>query len=355
MKYRRALALGVALATLSAPTLADTPSDPAAAQTLFYDARNLMKQGKFAEACPKFEESLRLDEGIGTRFNLADCEEHLGRLATAWAGFLEVAGKARAAKQPDREKIARQRAQAIEPRLPKLVVDVEGGAPEGFEVKRDGVLVGAAAWGTAIPVDPGQHTIVATAPGRQPWETRVQIAEAKTAHVAVPRDLPAAPVATAAQPAVSAPPAAPPPSASPPEPPPSQTQLTNADGLRDAFPAPENDDPGKAQRIVGWTAGGLGLATLGVAGGFGLVSMNKHNDARAHCTGDVCDSTGAGLREDAIRAGNVATGAAIGGGIGLALGAVLLLTAPSSSPRGVQAVPSVAQGYGGITIQGRLP
>ncbi|HEY8076878.1 MAG TPA: hypothetical protein VIF62_22280 [Labilithrix sp.] len=342
----------IAIATATAaPALADAPSDPAGAQTLFYEARNLMKQGKFAEACPKLAESLRLDEGMGTRFNLADCEEHVGHIATAWAGFLEVAGKARAAKQPDREKIARQRAQALEPRLPKLVIDVEPNAPAGLEVKRDGVTVGSAAWGTPIPVDPGQHTIVADAPGRIQFETRVQSTEAKTSHVTI--TLAAAPVA---------PPAVATPAPAPPSPEPQPTQLTYAEApgpnqaLRDAFPPPEQDDRGKAQRIVGWTAGGLGLASLAVSGAFGIVSLDKHNSSRSHCAGDVCDATGASLREDAIRAGNVATGAAIGGGAGVVLGAILLLTAPSApSSKAIQAVPSVAQGYGGLTIQGRLP
>ena len=76
-----------------------------------------MQQGKYAEACPKLEESMRLDSGIGTQFNLADCNEHIGKLATAWAGFLDVAAAAKAASQPDREKVARGAgARAREPR-----------------------------------------------------------------------------------------------------------------------------------------------------------------------------------------------------------------------------------------------
>jgi len=360
MKYR-CVAIGLTIALAASAAHADPPAvkdgpDPAAAQTLFYEARNLMKAGKFSEACPKLEESLRLDEGIGTRFNLADCEEHLGRVATAWAGFLEVAGKARASHQPDREKIARDRAAKIEPRLPKLVVDVEG-APQGMEVKRDGVIVGHAAWGTAIPVDPGQHTIVATAPGKQAWETNVQTPEAKTTHVTIPvRDL--QPIVAATPPAAAPPPAQPQPQPAPePQGPTSQTQVTNADTMNGNFPPPEHDDRGGVQRTLGWVTLGLGAASLAVGGGFGIVSLGKRDAAGKHCNGDICDETSAQYREDAIRAGNVATATAIAGGAAAGLGIILLLTAPSSKEpsHAIRAVPNVAQGYGGVLIQGSLP
>ena len=140
---------------------------------------------------------MRLDPGIGTQFNLADCNEHIGKLASAWAGFLEVAAASKTANQADREKVARKRAAALEPRLPKLAVDVTG-APTGLEVKRDGIVIGSAAWGTSVPVDPGTHKVSATAPGKQTWETTVTTSEGKTARVSVPRDLPAAPIVAAA-------------------------------------------------------------------------------------------------------------------------------------------------------------
>src|SRR4051812_42817536 len=98
--------------------------DPAAAQALFDAARELTRQGKFAEACPKFQESNRLDPGLGTRFHLADCYEQSGRVASAWATFLEVASIARSSNQAEREKVATQRAEKLQARLPRLVINV---------------------------------------------------------------------------------------------------------------------------------------------------------------------------------------------------------------------------------------
>ena len=89
--------------------------DPAGAQALFSEAKKLMSAGKYAEACPKLEESQRIAPATGTKFNLGDCYEHVGRSASAWAAFLSVAASARNANQGAREKAARDRAKALEP------------------------------------------------------------------------------------------------------------------------------------------------------------------------------------------------------------------------------------------------
>src|SRR5262245_59523757 len=75
----------------------DSPADDA--RTLFLEARELVKSGDFAKACPKFEASLKLKAGVGTKFNLADCWEKIGRTASARELFLRVAEAAREAKQ----------------------------------------------------------------------------------------------------------------------------------------------------------------------------------------------------------------------------------------------------------------
>ena len=132
-------AIALAAASVSADV---APADRAAARALFDQARSLAKEGKYTEACPKFEESQRLDPGIGTLFNLADCLEATGKTASAWSMFLEVASQAKVGGQKDREKVARDRASAIEPRLSKLTVAVVSGPqPPGLEIKRDDSVV----------------------------------------------------------------------------------------------------------------------------------------------------------------------------------------------------------------------
>ena len=331
----RVLPLAVAM-LLPRLAFADPPkaaSDPAGAQTLFYEARQLMNAGKFAEACPKLEESLRLDDGLGTAFNLADCNEHIGKLATAWAGFLDVASGAKSVGQADREKLARKRAASLEPRLPKMIVDVPSTLKDAT-VKRDGVVVGAAAWGTPIPVDAGPHQITVTAPGKQ-WDATSTAAEKQTVHVAVPAELPAAAIAEA-----------------PPPPPPLDAANTTGGA---GFVPPAQESRGGTQRALGWTLAGVGLVGIGVGAGFGLSSMSKRDDSRDHCQGNACDPDGVSLRSDAIKNGNIATISMIAGGAAVVGGLALVLTAPKGEkPRTgtIQAVPMAGLGSAGMLLQG---
>jgi hypothetical protein len=145
-----------------------------------------MEDERFAEACPKFEESLRLDHGMGTQFNLAHCWEKLGRTASAWALFLDVAAAAKAGNQQQREAAARERAKGLESRLTRLRIDVPN-APAEAKIERDGQDVGKAAWGMAVPVDPGTHFIRVSAPGKNTWTDEIEVpATSRTFSVTVP-------------------------------------------------------------------------------------------------------------------------------------------------------------------------
>ena len=76
------ISAGILCCALSATPAAAQSSDSAAARALFTEGRTLMEAERFDEACPKLEESLRLDQGIGTQFNLAHCWEKQGRTAS---------------------------------------------------------------------------------------------------------------------------------------------------------------------------------------------------------------------------------------------------------------------------------
>jgi len=160
----------------TAPAALAQKSDARAqAEVLFQDARILMSAGNYTAACPKLEASQHLDPAVGTRLNLADCYEKSGRTASAWAEFLQTAKDAHKAGDERREAAANERVIAIEPRLSKLVVVVPAGAIPGLALARDLNAIEPALWGVALPVDPGEHTIAARAPGRKPWMTFVEV------------------------------------------------------------------------------------------------------------------------------------------------------------------------------------
>lgn len=169
----------VAVATPLTAHAQQNPPVNSEALALFNSARALMAQGKYAEACPMLEKAKSLHSGIGLTFNLADCHEQIGRTASAWTGFQDTAAAADIAGQPDRARVARQRADALLPRLSKLriVVSAEVAAIEDFDVRRDEVSISRLLWGKDVPVDPGRHSISATAPKREPWSTTARVVE----------------------------------------------------------------------------------------------------------------------------------------------------------------------------------
>jgi hypothetical protein len=317
--------------------MAQTSADKAAAEALFQAGRDLMSSGKFAEACTKFEASQRLDSGLGTLLYLADCYEKAGRIASAWATFREAESIAGGRDDHARAEVAKQRYTALEPRLSKLWIKVADGNDPATEVRRDGEAIPKESWGIALPTDPGEHTIEASAAGRKPWSSKVLVqGEGANVPVEVPA-LEAAPVEApkAAAPAVA--PASPPPPADAPPP-------------RD----------GSGQRTIGLVIGGVGVVGLGLGSYFGIRAKQKNHDSFDHCQPNdhnQCDQTGVDLRNSAKSSAGLATAFMIGGGVVLATGVVLYLTSPSSSPRtgsisGVRMTAAAGPSAGHIALEG---
>ncbi len=294
---------------------ADETDDSAAAQSLFDEGRRLMKSGDYASACPKLEASQKLDPGAGTQFHLADCYEHIGRTASAWALFLEVAGQARQRERQEQERIARNRAAALEVKLSKLTIVVpEASRVDGLVIKRDGTEVEAALFGTAINIDPGKHAITAEAPRRKAFRGEVTVAP-DGAHETF--ELPALePVGTVAPGTLGA---APP------------------DASR------ERHHPGKGLRTISYVALGVGAVGLGAGTFFALRSAGKRRDADdlfEACGGARCQNADPRSRQiseldDAARSAKTnATIGFIAGGVGVATGVTLLvLSRPSDQEK----------------------
>jgi hypothetical protein len=311
---------------------ADPADEKAAAQVLFDEARALVERGDFAGACPKFAESQRIDPGLGTMLWLADCYENSGQTASAWAAFEAAAGTA-AVRHDDREKVARARAGGLEPKLVRLKIDVPRVASGGLAILRDGVLLGAAEWGVAVPVDPGRHTIAATAPGHLRWSASVLVSQTDAVkEVVVPvldPDPNAArgalePAARASEPAVGSKPTVSPLS-------------------------PLSKPQGTFQRQAGFAVGGVGIAAILAGAFFSLrakAMYDESNDGTApHCLPDnECDAAGKTFRSEASSLATVATIAMSAGLVGAVGGAVLYFTAPSAFPQAVAFAPGASGG-----------
>jgi hypothetical protein len=270
----------------------------ATAEALFRAGREAMERGDYAQACSRFQESQRLEPAGGTAFNLAACFEKLGRVASAWKTYREAAE--RLPTGDARARMSEEQARALEARLPKLTLRA-GPSSEAVEVELNGVALGAATLGLALPVDPGEQRIVVRASGREPRELTVIVAEGESKEVVLSPGEPLAPggaESAAAKPA----PASPPP----------------ADG-------------GSGRRTLGWVVGGVGLAGLTVSLVTGVMVLDKKSTVDDECTNDTCSSTGAEAASSGRTLSTVSTAAFIVGAAGLGVGAYLLLTAPSGT------------------------
>jgi hypothetical protein len=323
-----ALFMGALVAEVSTAQAGET-DQKAMAQTLFEQARDLVRQGEFAAACPKLAQSLRLDPGTGTMLWLADCYEHTSQTASAWAVFKEAAASAALQGDP-REKIARRRAADLEPRLTKLVIVLQPAAKvPGLEVHRDGAVIGDMEVGLPSPVDPGKHTIRATAIGHAEWSIDLDVpARPETVVVEVPRLTPSAPVVAA--PVLAA------------------TSAPAPIAVRSSW---------SAMRVSGVVLAGAGVAAIGTGTFLGLSAKSTYADSNrdGHCTPtNVCDETG---KQHRSAAGALATGATVAFGAGLAAlagGAILYFTAPNESKPATVVIPVVGATEAGVFLHRRF-
>ncbi len=243
------------------------------AQSLFDQARKLLEAGDAAKACPMFAESQRLDPGGGTLLNLAVCHEKQGRLATAYAEYQEALSISLRDGRSDRENVARARAKALEPRLPRLQVqlarDVAGVA---FEL--DGAKLTQLVRETPTAVDPGKHELVVSAPGHKKHVTIVEAIEGKLSVVRVPAldPIDAVPPAPASAPAK---PATPPPV-------PTCAAGTRLEGTK-CVPVAKESRLSTASYVVG----GTGLVLLGVSAVTGVLALSADSDAK-QAAEDAC-------------------------------------------------------------------
>jgi hypothetical protein len=313
----------VFLAAVLLGTSAGAQSNSAMAESLFREGKKLLELRRFDEACPKFKESATLDPSSGVELALGLCYEGQGKTASAWGAYVTAASLARRDNRHDREQAANKHAEALEPRLAHVTIDVapETVAVAGLQVKQDGIVLGSEVWKNA-PVDPGSHSLEVTAPGKKPFTLTFLVDPSSRATAKVPalEDAPPPPGAV-----VVAPP--------PPPPPP----------------------PSHAGRNAGIVVASVGGALLVTGTILGLVAIEDASAAHKDCPGTPCKNA-QGVSENGT-AGTFAdwsTGTIIAGGALVVGGAaVILLTRrtreATSQARGAEVTPMVGPGYAGLS------
>jgi hypothetical protein len=206
-------------------------------------------------------------------------------------------------------------------------------------VTRDGVAVGSQLWGVAIPIDPGEHQIEATAPDAKPWSSVVVAEAGKSASITVPA-LEAAPAGTAvAEPASTE---QSPSSAS--------SSLLSDEG--------EGGSSWNTQKTIALVFGAVGIA----GGVFAVVEGLRFQDRRAaaekECPGRCVEPSlgrANALREEASQARTLGIIGGVVGGAAMVTGVVLWVTAgdgSSGAARSLVVEPVVGGNDAGVFVHG---
>jgi hypothetical protein len=307
----------------AAPGYAQPSRDAASAEVFFRKAKDAVAASDFKTACPLFYESQRLDPGVGTVLNIANCEEKLGRIATALGRYQEArdllaGGDARAS-------FAEQRIAALQPRISKVTLRIHGDSSVDFDVQRDDVILSKTAMGHALPVDPGVHKYTVRAKGRSERSVEVAVKEREAKDVTlelgdvVPEALPSVRDGSTAREASSA-----------------AINANARNSLSGSPPVAErtmNSGP-PMNLILGGTFAGIGIAALGTGVVTGLLAASASDAYKRECPSvEVC--TDAGRSEQSKgKTLSIVSPLAIGAGIlALGAGAYFLFIAPKAKPQ----------------------
>jgi hypothetical protein len=305
-------------ALLFSPSAQGQAVNKSAATSLFKEGRDAFDKGDFTTACSKFAQSQQADPATGTLLNLAVCEDRIGKLVSARQRLEELIPQF--PKTDDRLPFARDLAAKLDERIPHLTLTLARTAPPDTSVKlaADARVLPL---GSPIPLDPGKHDLVVTAPGRLDVRIQVQLEEKQRVEQAV-----APGVSLAAEP-------------------------------EKPVEAPQKPSSGAhVRRILGITAGGLGVAWFGVAAASGVILLGKKSDVDAHCPNMRCDAEGIRLKEEAESTPLLPLNTAswILGAAGVAAGTVLIVTSLGGS-KSTAIGPTVLPGGGvGLGVRGNL-
>jgi hypothetical protein len=314
---RSGLILGSLAAFSTAPRSAQAqgPSDGDSlkrAREQFGQALSLQTGGDWAGALALLKEVAAVKPTPQVRFNIALCEERLGRLVAALGDYELAASDATAEKTDQVRQEVESRLESLKARVPRVVVSRGVGA-DSATISLDGVSLGDSVLDNPLPADPGPHVVEATALGFLPFKQAFRVAEQQTANIIV--KLEAEPVKS--QPLVQ----------------------------------PAAHPPSQAVRTAGYVVGGAGIASLIASGAMFYLRHDAISDldkqcgaARTDCPDSARNTVDRGKLYTTLGDVTLAVGA-----VGLALGATLVIVGSHSSE---QASLGLAPGSAGANIGG---
>ncbi|MDX2088081.1 MAG: tetratricopeptide repeat protein [Kofleriaceae bacterium] len=152
---------------------------------LFAEGKALMETDLHG-GCKKLDEALALNpQAVGTLLNVALCDVRLGKLATAAEHFERARDMAREQGMNEHLEAAEAHLVALQPRIPRVTFTLAEMLPD-TSIVVGGRLLPSTGWAD-VPLDPGEHRIVITAPGRVAFRTTLRLAEGERQEIVVPK------------------------------------------------------------------------------------------------------------------------------------------------------------------------
>jgi hypothetical protein len=170
LAFGAAGALGLSALVAARSARADKPSstpDPAVVE-LYQEARALVKEGRWDEACPKFEAAMLKQPTASILINVGDCHAHQGKLTKAMEDY-DVARELNLLTQDETRRAAlaseiETRVKQLAKRVPMLRIIVENAVTD-MVIRIDGNSLDEDKIGVDVPVEPGAHAVTAEATG----------------------------------------------------------------------------------------------------------------------------------------------------------------------------------------------
>jgi hypothetical protein len=303
------LVIGLVATTVSAPLIGDA-APPPDATALFDQGIKDMQAGNTDAACRELAASLARYSDSGTKGALAECYTKLGKIASAWNLWRDLADTE---PDPSLRQDAVNNAKQLEARLPHFIVKLDAPIASGIQLVVRDTAVADATLAVPLPIDPGTFTVRASAPDYNDWTGSFQVTEGQTIVVEV-SPLVAKPKPVVAQPREIA-----------------QTPPASFDDERDAQIATTR----RSRHVLGISIAGGGLVAVGVGGVFGGIASSQWTTAKKDCgeTIEMCPANSVSKAQSEVnsaRASALTSTIAMGvGGAALIAGAIAYLMAPN--------------------------
>jgi hypothetical protein len=329
---KRVTALVLAISVVSPPAFAEGDADKSTARDLATEGQAAFEKKDFKTAEDRFRRADALFHAPTIALGLARSEAGLGKFVAAQESYNKVIQYGAPAGSPPAFGKAVADAQnefnSVAAKVGSIVITVSG--TDNPTVMVDDVAFPVAALGTKRAIDPGSHTIKASASGFKPVEAKAVVPEGGAARdvlLTLEKDPNAVAVVD-----------------------PRTDQPKNTGSQGGAPPPAERSSGGSLNKTLGYAALGLGGVGVVVGSIGGVLALGKHATLETSC------KSATGCKPSDIDSyhsvGTISTVGFIVGGVGLAAGAVLLLTAPKSteSKTGKFITPYVGPGSSGVNV-----